>query len=84
MITAPILLLAGLVDQLAPPSVMLHLYHSLGSKEKTLKIFSQANGYHADYGHVDLVLGKFAVLDVFPLVTQWLIKQDQKLRRTDQ
>ena len=76
-IEVPIFFVVGSLDQMAPPSVMVEAFQKVRSKEKRIEILSRANGYAHDYGHVDLVLGKSAPAEVFPLLAQWLT--DQKL-----
>jgi pimeloyl-ACP methyl ester carboxylesterase len=75
-ITVPMFVAAGSVDQLAPPAVVAFAYRSLSSTDKKIEVFSRANGYAADYGHVDLVLGETAPVDVFPVLAAWLETHD--------
>jgi pimeloyl-ACP methyl ester carboxylesterase len=74
-VSVPILLLAGQVDNLAPPEVVRFAYNQVSSSDKTYRMFGRVNGYKANYGHNDLVLGKHAREEVFPLIAQWLTKR---------
>jgi hypothetical protein len=72
----PALFLAGPLDHLAPPAVV-EKAHALWGGEKRLVELKVENGYAADYGHVDLLLGKRAPLDVYPVVLQWLLEHSR-------
>jgi hypothetical protein len=37
-----------------------------------MRVFGRINGYHADYGHDDIIIGKYAADEVFPYITSWL------------
>jgi poly(3-hydroxyalkanoate) synthetase len=74
-VKVPILLLAGQVDNIASPEVVLYAYRAVSSTDKTYRMFGRVNGYRANYGHNDLVLGKHAREEVFPLIAQWLTKR---------
>jgi len=71
-IDVPIFFVVGSLDQMAPPSVMVEAFQKVKSANKRIEILSRANGYAHDYGHVDLVLGKSAPREVFPLLEKWL------------
>jgi len=77
---APILFIGGAVDALAPPESVIP---ASGDKEpagerKSL-ILGKASGCVEDYGHVDLVVGRRAESEVFPLIHQWLTDHDPAL-----
>jgi pimeloyl-ACP methyl ester carboxylesterase len=74
-VTVPILLVAGQVDNLAPPEVVRFAYDHVGSADKTYKMFGTETGYQADYGHNDLVLGKHSKVEVFPVIARWLTER---------
>jgi oxygen-independent coproporphyrinogen-3 oxidase len=68
----PILVIAGAGDKVAPlPSVSAWMTYA-GSADETLVTVSEANGYAADYGHLDLVLGDAARSEVLNPITTWL------------
>ncbi len=73
----PILLIAGQVDNLAPPEVVRFAYNKVSSTDKTYRMFGRVNGYKANYGHNDLMLGKHAREEVFPLISQWLTERNR-------
>jgi len=74
-IKVPILCLGGLYDNLAPPMSVYFAYQNVASIDKTIRIFSIANGYSANYGHSDLLLGKKAPQEVYPYMLRWLEKR---------
>ena len=75
-ITTAVLFVAGNLDQLAPPWTLARGYRAVASPDKRLEVLSRANGYAADYGHVDLAIGETAPRDLFPLVEGWLLAHD--------
>jgi polyhydroxyalkanoate synthase len=74
-VTVPVLLLSGQVDNLAPPEVVRYAYDQVASTDKTYRMFGRVNGYRANYGHNDLVLGIRARDEVFPLIADWLTER---------
>jgi len=71
-ITVPALLIAGAVDKLTPPEDIAYVHDHIGSADKTLMTFGKASGCRYDYGHIDLVLGKYAPEEVWPHIFDWL------------
>lgn len=69
---APFLLVAASADKLAPPPCMERAFALLGSEEKTLRMVGRAHGQSVDYGHGDLLLGRAAPREIYPLVEAWL------------
>ncbi|NMO21531.1 alpha/beta hydrolase [Pyxidicoccus fallax] len=67
----PFLLLAGSKDLLAPPMSVARAKEALGGPVKFL-VAGRAHGFGADYGHADLVLGRRAPDEIFPLVETFL------------
>lgn len=67
----PVLLLAGSKDLLAPPLAALRASEFLGGPVKTMTA-GTAHGFSADYGHGDLVIGRKAPDEIFPLVESFL------------
>lgn len=69
---APVLLVAGSKDKMAPPACVEEASRVLASDDKTLVFLGKAHGSAVDYGHGDLLLGKGAPAEVYPLVAEWL------------
>lgn len=74
-INIPILCLGGLDDNIAPVTSIYYAYDKVSSSDKSMRIFCLANGYSANYGHNDLVLGKKAPEEVYPYILKWLEKR---------
>lgn len=68
----PVLLIAGAADKMATPKAVEHAYREISSRDKEFRVFSKANGYSADYGHCDLILGKRSEEEVYPFIYNWL------------
>jgi pimeloyl-ACP methyl ester carboxylesterase len=67
----PFLLLAGSRDLLAPPLAVARAKEHLGGPVKVV-VAGRAHGFAEDYGHADLVLGRRAPDEIFPLVETFL------------
>jgi pimeloyl-ACP methyl ester carboxylesterase len=67
----PALFLAAPLDPLAPPDVVRASFEAWGGP-RTYVEFRRDAGHFADYGHTDLLVGRGAPRDVFPVVTAWL------------
>ena len=80
-VTRPILVAGGKADNLALPEVVRYTYNQVGSQDKTYRLFGTTNGYSADYGHDDLVMGRYAVREVLPYLSAWLAKRSTGTRR---
>lgn len=74
----PVLLIGGEKDALAPPKALRATYSALGSKNRTLRIFGSRSKDSAAYGHFDLILGKKARREVFPVIGRWLKRRDRR------
>ena len=77
-IRAPLLLVGGESDALAPPGAIRAVYREIGSKERTLRIFGPRSKDSAAYGHLDLILGKRSAQEVFPVIERWLSRRDRQ------
>lgn len=77
-IRRPVLLVCGKKDNLAPPEGVWEVYEQIGSKKKWIREFGRANMYRADYGHDDLIIGKWAKKEVYPYLENWLRENGEK------
>ena len=68
----PLLAIVGEADKEAPPEEVIAVLGRVGSSDKTYHHFSKKKGYKADYGHLDLNLGKYAKEEVYPVIAEWL------------
>jgi pimeloyl-ACP methyl ester carboxylesterase len=71
-ISVPALMVAGARDLISDVPSTRMTFDALGSHDKTLYVFSKANGHVADYGHCDLVWSRYAPREVFPVIIDWL------------
>jgi pimeloyl-ACP methyl ester carboxylesterase len=67
----PALFLAAPLDNLAPPDVVRRGYELWGGPKEYVE-FRVDEGHSADYGHTDLLVGRRAPQEVFPVVARWL------------
>ena len=71
-VRAPLLCIAGSADFMAPPAAALAAMDLAGSADKTALLFGTPHGHAADYGHADLIFGRCAPAEVYPVVLEWL------------
>ena len=71
-IRVPMLVIAGGRDRLTPPADLERLVQRLGCTDKTFWVAGHASGLKHEDSHVDLVLGRHAPDEVYPVVTAWL------------
>jgi pimeloyl-ACP methyl ester carboxylesterase len=67
----PALFVAGERDNLAPPEVVRRSFDLWGGPKELVQ-FHLAGGHAADYGHTDLLFGKKAPEEVYPVIADWL------------
>lgn len=73
--THPTLFVAGERDRLCPPWMVERAFAMAASPEKEFINFSRGAGFSADYGHGDLLIGREADREVFPVLQRWLTGQ---------
>ncbi|MFZ5438453.1 MAG: alpha/beta fold hydrolase [Myxococcota bacterium] len=71
---APTLVIGGTVDQLAPPDVTRDYFELLRAPERELVLFGKTFGHSAEYGHGDLVVGREAHVEVYPVIRRFLAR----------
>ena len=74
-LTVPFMAISGGGDFIVPPQVVEPWMEQVGSDDKTLIVASEANGFAADYGHLDLALGPAAPREILQPVAEWLGKR---------
>jgi pimeloyl-ACP methyl ester carboxylesterase len=67
----PIVFVAGNEDDVAPLESMEQAFEKAGSGDKTLKVFGPED-HAVDWGHCDLICGKYAPREVWPYILRWL------------
>lgn len=70
--TAPMLVIGGTVDMLAPPDLTRDYFGLLTAPGRQLELFGKTYGHSAEYGHGDLIVGKQAHLEVYPVIRRFL------------
>lgn len=73
--TTPVLALAGSRDAQCPPRAVERTAASLGSSCR-VALFGRDHGHADEYGHFDLLVGRQARAEVFPVVERWLAEHD--------
>ncbi len=73
---APVLALAGDMDRQCSPEAAEHTLSALGSPIRRLAMFGPAYGHADHYGHFDLLIGRRAKSEVFPVIDAWLDGHD--------
>ncbi len=69
--SVPIRFIAANRDHIGSIKSVERAYEALGSDKDFLVLGKNAGGVR-DYGHTDIVAGKFAPVDTFPLIESWL------------
>jgi polyhydroxyalkanoate synthase len=72
LIKVPMLIIGGSKDGFVSEKELKVSYDMVSSRDKSLVVFSKANGYLTDYGHCDLILGKNSKAEVYPVILSWL------------
>lgn len=75
-ITIPALLISGTSDFVVPPPSVQFVMIRLASSDKTHRTFGRSEGDPVEWGHVDLVAGRRANAEVFPVISAWLAQHD--------
>ena len=71
-VDVPLLAIAGGKDRIVPLAGVKQWASATASADVTVKVASKANGFVADYGHLDLVLGPAAPREVLRPIAEWL------------
>jgi alpha-beta hydrolase superfamily lysophospholipase len=72
LINEPVLLLGAEADPLAPPASIFPGYEKMRQPDRQIRIFGRDRGDEHDYAHGDLLLGRHAAEEIFPVVADWL------------
>jgi pimeloyl-ACP methyl ester carboxylesterase len=75
-ITASILVLGAAVDSHVAPRELHAAAARIGPEGARVHVVGEASGAERDYGHTDLLLGRHAAREVFPIVARWLADVD--------
>jgi len=81
-IRAPLLLIAGSMDWIAPPESVRPIAASARSEDVSMVVLGRAHGYRHDFGHGGLLLSEPSPDLVFPMVIDWLEARAQSRERS--
>lgn len=71
-IKTPVLVMAGGDDKTVSPATVKAGFDKIGTRKKHFIVLSKRAEFEHDYDHNDLLLGKAAPEEVYPLVAEWL------------
>jgi pimeloyl-ACP methyl ester carboxylesterase len=75
-IVVPTMFIAGARDPFAAPDAVKETVDAcIGVAEKEFRICSRAQGLRTNYGHFDLLLGRDAPDEIYPMVERWLAQR---------
>ncbi len=77
-IRLPMLVIGGEADPMAPPEAIRDVYQALGSAHRSLKVFGPGSKHSLPFGHFDLIAGKQAPKEVFPVISDWLKQRERQ------
>ena len=80
-IDKPICFLVGTVDNMATPDAVRFTYRQIAGEDRAFHLFGRVNGHRGDYGHDDVIIGRHAKTEVYPVILKWLKRHP---RRTDE
>lgn len=75
-IEVPVLVIAGAADRLAPPAAVAAAAAQLRGAAVRYHAMGLAQGLSAEYGHVDLLLGRRAPEEIYPRILDFLQEVD--------
>lgn len=73
-INIPLLVVAGRKDKMARIDDVKYASDKISSPDKKYVELSRDNGFSADYGHIDMVFGRRAREEVFPIIFDWIFR----------
>lgn len=68
----PLLVVAAVADRWAPPPSCRALLETVASTDTTWLLLGREAGFGHDFGHVDMLVGRTARAEVWPLLRQWM------------
>ena len=70
----PLLMITGSKDPFTSSPAVKQVFDQLATRNKKWVTFGRTQGHRSEYGHLDLIVGKNAPAEVFPLISEWLEK----------
>lgn len=80
----PVLAIAGTRDRQCHPDAARGTVEACGGGACEVAVFGREHGHAVDYGHFDLLMGRRAREDVWPVLARWLERHDDGARARDQ
>ncbi len=71
-VSIPMLVISGAEDMIASVKDTVLAYEKFASDDKSYIELSKSDKFSADYGHIDMVFGKNAPKEVYPVIRNWL------------
>jgi pimeloyl-ACP methyl ester carboxylesterase len=71
-VQTPTLMIAGEGDVMSDIPSTLLTFNAIQSPDKALLRFGKRDGHVDDYGHCDLVWSRYAPVEIFPAIIDWL------------
>jgi pimeloyl-ACP methyl ester carboxylesterase len=71
-VTTPTYFMVGTVDNMATVGAVQYAYRQVSSADKEYRLFGRVNSNKDDYGHCDIIIGRYAREEVYPTIAQWL------------
>jgi len=68
----PLLAVSARADKEDPAWACRKLFEQFGAAEKTFVLLGRQEGYSDDYGHIEMLVSKSAMAEVWPMVASWL------------
>ncbi len=77
-ISIPVFAMTGSVDLICPPEAVFWLKEKLREEQLRITIAGIHSGFSADYGHGDIIFGRKAPSEIFPLITSYVESHSAK------
>ena len=75
-ISLPFLGVSGVRDPMGEKAFR-HIVETIGSRDKRFVLAGKKTGFSRNYGHVNLVLGATARLEIYPILGEWMQQYDK-------
>ncbi|MCX7944993.1 MAG: alpha/beta hydrolase [Deltaproteobacteria bacterium] len=78
-INIPIFAITGSVDLICPPDAVFYLKSRLRDDQLKVVIAGISTGFSVDYGHGDIIFGRKAPEEIFPLITSYVESRSTRI-----
>jgi pimeloyl-ACP methyl ester carboxylesterase len=80
-VKVPVLALAGTSDLQCPPDAARATLDNLAAPGRRFVAFGRVHGQSNDYGHFDMIIGRRAADEVYPVITDFLEHNDRETKQ---